>query len=191
MLLKTNSFELRADSIKLKGMPKIQIGNYSLTTHLTLKMVEEDTVFLVVPNSTGNLTISSKEETKSYFLGKNEPADLILKGNSLSLGTKDDNYNFTVSSDMKISFKSSPIRKVDSKSSAVFDKILAFAKTPKTRYELFQHILTSDEYHAFAYGNSNKRARLYQKYLWSLVNDGKLKMVGTTNRRYANLFQTV
>jgi len=105
MLIKTNSFELRADSIKLKGMPKIQIGEYSLNTHLTLKMLEEDTIFIVVPNSTGNLTISSKEDTKSFFLGKNEPADLTLKGNSLYLGTKDDNFNFTVSSDMKISFK--------------------------------------------------------------------------------------
>ena len=190
MLIKTNSFELRADSIKLKGMPKIQIGEYSLNTHLTLKMLEEDTIFIVVPNSTGNLTISSKDDTKSFFLGKNEPADLTLKGNSLYLGTKDDNFNFTVSSDMKISFKASS-KKIDTTSSDISAKILAFAKTPKTRYELFEHILTPDMYHHFAYGNSNNRSRLYQKYLWSLVDAGKLKMVGTTNRRYANLFQTV
>jgi hypothetical protein len=189
MLIQVGNYQINTQAIKLKGRSQVRVNGFNIRTSLVLKP-GDNIVDFVVPNSTGRLFIKLQNEEKKYPLLKNEPADLFLNGDELSLGTKDTDEKIKITSDVEIVFKSG-LDKVVNPSDYNFKKILKLAKTPKTRYEIFQSILSADQYHAFIYGHPRNRSALYGQNLWPLVDAGLLRPVDKTHRRYANLFQTV
>ena len=189
MLVQVGNYQINTQAIKLKGRSQLKVNGFNIRTSLVLKP-NDNTIEIVVPNTTGRLFIRHDGQEKKYVLLKNEPADLALNGDEITLGTNDTDEKIKVSSDVEIVFKS-VIDKVVNLNLPVFKKILKLAKTPKTRFQLFQGLLSADEYHAFSYGPPRNRSALYGQYLWPLVDAGLLRPVDKTHRRYANLFQTV
>lgn len=189
MLIQVGNYQINTQAIKLKGRSQVKVNGFNIRTSMVLKP-QDNRVDIVVPNTTGRLFIRLEGEEKKYSLLKNEPADLVLNGDELSLGTKDADEKIKITSDVELVFKSGLDKVVDLKN-PIFKKILKLAKTPKTRYELFQGVLSSDEYHSFVYGHPRNRSALYGQYLWPLVDAGLLRPVDKTHRRYANVFQTV
>ena len=201
MLVQVGNYQINTQAIKLKGRSQLKVNGFNIRNSLVLKP-NDNTIEIVVPNTTGRLFIRHDGQEKKYVLLKNEPADLALNGDEITLGTKDTDEKIKITSDVELVFKSgvdsdvelvfkSGVDKVVNLNLPVFKKILKLAKTPKTRYQLFEGLLSADEYHAFIYGPPRNRSALYGQYLWPLVDAGLLRPVDKTHRRYANLFQTV
>jgi len=188
MLIKTDSYEIQTHKVKLRGRSTVKVNDFLLKTKLSL-VPGDGNVEIVVPNTTGRLYIRQGSEEKHFVLLKNTAADLYLKGDEVSLTTNDSEDSFKISSNMEIVFLTG--LRTDNIQSSICKKLLKLAKTPKTRYELFEGVLSPAEYHNFVYGSSKNRAKLYQDYLWPLVDAGLLKSTENVHRRYANLFQTV
>jgi hypothetical protein len=190
MLIKTKDYEVQADSFKVKGKANIVVGQYKVKTSMPLTALEEG-VAILVPNSTGRLFVRKGTEEKMFILRKNEPADLMVKGTELTLGSNEGDFNLSIDGDIELVFKSNPVR-VDYNDPIVKKILKVASKKPVTRLGLFEAVLSKDEYHRFAYGSSKSRSlNYYGKYLWPLVDDGKLKIVDGLRRRYSNLFQAV
>ncbi len=193
MLIKAGEHEIQAVNFKVKGKSTIRVGDYNVKTTMTLR-VNEDGLEILVPNSTGLLYVrkSSEMKSQSFLLKKNEPADLFVKGGFLTLGTNEGDFVITIDNNTELVFKSGA-GKVLNYTDPVIKKILKLtAKKAMTRYEIFEAVLSKEEYLRFAYGSGKHRSlNYYSKYLWPLVDAGKLQSIDGLSRRYTNLFKAV
>jgi hypothetical protein len=189
MLIKANNFEVQTASIKLKGRTSFKVNNFEVKMLLPCELRDNE-VEVVIPNTSGYLSIDKAGIGMSSFrLLKNEPADLTVTESSVVL-TTDKEHRFEIDGNVTIYFRRG-IVEVDYKNPLI-KKILKVAKNPITRHDLFKEVLSKEEYHRFIYGSGRRRTiDYYDKYLWPLVDDGKLKSVDGLGRRYTKVFQTV